>query len=158
VSVGAHVTIHCHDESGHLRIGDDTVIKKLAILMTYPGGHISIGRNCSINPFCVLYGHGGLVLGDNVRIATHCVIVPAEHKYQDRELPITQQGVSKNGVRIGSDVWLGAGTIVLDGCEIGDGCVIGAGSVVTRSLPPYSIAIGVPAKVIRQRGEAQGLN
>lgn len=151
VRIGRDAILRCHDSKSRIAIGAETVIKPFALLMTYPGGFVEIGRNCSINPFCVLYGHGGLTLGDNVRIAAHCIIVPAEHRFDDESTPITTQGLSKKGVRIGSDVWLGAGTIVLDGCEIGDGCVIGAGSVVTKSLSPYTVAVGTPARAIRQR-------
>ncbi len=59
-------------------------------------------------------------------------------------------------IRLGRDVWLGAGVRVLKGVTVGDGCVVGAGSVVNKDLPPYSIAVGVPAKVVRSRGEADG--
>ncbi len=151
VRIGRDVTLRCDDSASRITIGTNTVIKQFALLMTYPGGFIELGRNCSINPFCVLYGHGGLRIGDNVRMAAHCIIVPAEHRFDESDSLITDQGLSKAGVRIGSDVWLGAGTIVLDGCEIGDGCVIGAGSVVTRSISPYSVVVGSPAREIRKR-------
>jgi acetyltransferase-like isoleucine patch superfamily enzyme len=151
VSIGRYSTIHCYDGESTLQIGEGTVLKQFATLMTYPGGKIQIGRNCSINPFCVLYGHGGLIVGDNVRMATHTVIIPAEHNFDNHQQLITQQGLTKKGVIIGSDVWFGAGVIVLDGCEIGKGSVIGAGSVVTKNIPPYSIAVGSPARVIRSR-------
>ncbi len=151
VSIGRDTTIRCHDSASRISIGSHSVIKQFAVLMTYPGGFIEIGKNCSVNPFSVLYGHGGLTIGDNVRIAAHCIIVPAEHRFEELDSPITRQGLYKRGVKIGSDVWLGAGTIVLDGCEIGDGCVVGAGSVVTRSLAPYSVAVGSPARPVRRR-------
>jgi acetyltransferase-like isoleucine patch superfamily enzyme len=73
------------------------------------------------------------------------------HVFADPDRPIRLQGETAKGIRIGRDVWLGNGVRVTDGVEIGDGCVIGAGSVVTRSIPPYSIAVGSPARVIRQR-------
>lgn len=151
VRIGRDVTLRCHDSASRITIGSNTVIKQFALLMTYPGGFIELGKNCSVNPFCVLYGHGGLTIGDNVRIAAHCIIVPSEHRFDDSRSPITKQGLNKTGVKIGSDVWLGAGTIVLDGCEIGDGCVVGAGSVVTKSLAPYSVVVGSPAREIRKR-------
>jgi acetyltransferase-like isoleucine patch superfamily enzyme len=153
VSIGRQATLHCHDANSALIIGDGCIIKQFATLMTYPGGQIKIGKNTSINPFCVLYGHGGLTIGDNVRMATHTVIIPAEHIFEETDKSITSQGLSKSGVKIGSDVWFGAGVIVLDGCDIGEGAVIGAGSVVTKSIPPYTVAVGSPAKVIRSRGD-----
>lgn len=151
VRIGRDTTLRCHDSASRITIGSDTVLKQFAVLMTYPGGFIEVGKNCSINPFCVLYGHGGLTIGDNVRIAAHCIIVPSEHRFDDLGSPITKQGVINTGVKIGSDVWLGAGVIVLDGCDIGDGCVVGAGSVVTKSLAPYSVVVGSPAREIRKR-------
>lgn len=151
VSIGREATLHCYDSASYLSVGEGTVIKQFATLMTYPGGYISLGKNCSVNPFCVLYGHGGLEIGDHVRIATHCVVVPAEHRFDDASVPITEQGLSTRGVKIDSDVWIGAGTIILDGCEIGEGCVIGAGSIVTKSLRPYSVAVGAPAREVRKR-------
>ena len=63
-----------------------------------------------------------------------------------------EQGVySKGPVVIGDDVWLGAGAMVLDGVQIGKGCIVGAGSVVTKNLPDYAVAVGVPAKILKNR-------
>lgn len=61
------------------------------------------------------------------------------------------QGETATGVLIGSDVWIGAGVKIVDGVSIGDGCVVGAGSVVTTDLPPFSVAVGAPARIVRQR-------
>lgn len=152
VKISPNVTLVCHDRNSFIEIGDNSLIKPYAMLMTYPGGVIRIGRNCSINPFCVLYGHGGLEIGDNVRIATHCVIIPANHRFDRLDMPITAQGLSKRGIKIGGDVWIGASVTILDGCEIGAGAVIGAGSVVTRDVEPNSVVAGAPAKLIRYRG------
>ena len=115
------------------------------------GGEIVLGENCSVNPFCVLYGHGGLHIGNYVRIATHCVFVPANHVFDDPDMPIARQGQTTEGIRIGDDVWLGAGCRVLDGVVIGQGAVIGAGSVVTKEVPSMTIVAGVPARVIGSR-------
>jgi acetyltransferase-like isoleucine patch superfamily enzyme len=152
VRIGRNVWIQCHDAESLIEIGDETVIKPNAMLMTYPGGKIVLGSHCSVNPFCVLYGHGGLVIGNHVRIATHTVIIPAEHRFDDSTQYVTDQGITKKGVVIGDDVWIGAGTMILDGCEIGSGCVIGAGSVVTQSLEAYSVAVGAPCKFLKRRG------
>jgi acetyltransferase-like isoleucine patch superfamily enzyme len=121
------------------------------MLITY-GGDIDIGVNCSVNPYCVLYGLGGLKIGDNVRIAAHTVIVPANHTFDDPSIPICRQPETKKGIIIEDDVWIGAGCRILDGVRIGRGSVIGAGSVVTKSIPEMSVAVGVPARVIRRRG------
>jgi acetyltransferase-like isoleucine patch superfamily enzyme len=139
--------------AGRINIGDRTVIFPFAMVMTYPAGEISIGSDCTINPFCVLYGRGGLRIGNFVRIATHTVIVPANHNFDDPSRPIAQQGFEAKGIDISDDVWIGANVTILDGVSLGEGCVVAAGSVVTRSFGPRSVIGGVPAKVLRKRGE-----
>jgi len=121
------------------------------------GGIIEIGDDCSVNPFAILYGSPKkLSIGNYVRIAAHTVIIPANHTYDDPARPIHLQGGMSRGITIEDDVWLGAGVTVLDGVRIGRGSVIGAGSVVTRDIEPYSVAVGVPARRIKRRGEPPG--
>ena len=120
------------------------------ILAPY-GGSITIGRNVYIGPYAVLYGHGGLFIGDDVMIAAHTTIVPTNHSFSSSNQPIRSQPASQFGITIMDDVWIGSGVCILDGVTIGRGSVIGASSVVTKSVPDYSIAVGVPAKVIRTR-------
>lgn len=135
---------------GDVWLGNNTIIHDYSIISAY-NGSIKIGQNCAVNPFCVLYGHGGLTIGNNVRIAAQTVIIPANHIYTDAEIPISQQGISAKGITIEDDVWIGAGVKILDGSKIGRGSVIGAGAVVRGKIPSYSVAVGVPAKVIKKR-------
>jgi acetyltransferase-like isoleucine patch superfamily enzyme len=135
---------------GRVAIGANTTLRQAVLLNAY-GGHITIGQNCSINDFCVLYGMGGLTIGNDVRIATHTVIVSGNHNIEDLDRPIREQGVRLAAVTIEDDVWIAANVTILAGVQIGTGSVIGAGAVVTRSIPPRSIAVGAPAKVIRKR-------
>lgn len=135
---------------GSITIGNNCQISKGAQILTH-GGDIIIGDNCTINPMTVIYGQGGLKIGNNVRIAALCAIIPSNHIYADTKIPIYLQGLSKKGITIGNDVWLGAGVKVLDGANIGEGCVVGANSVVTRSLPSYGVYIGTPAKLLKKR-------
>lgn len=83
-------------------------------------------------------------------------MTPMNHVFADPDTPIRLQGETASGIRIGRDVWIGTSVKVLDGVEIGDGCVVGAGSVVTKSLPPYCVAVGVPAKVRAWRDTRRG--
>ncbi len=142
---------------GSVKIGPNSQIHDYAMLLTY-GGNISLGANCTVNPFCVLYGHGGLTIGNGVRIASHSVLIPANHNFDDVSKPIWQQDETRLGIVIDDDVWIGTGVRVMDGVRIGRGSVIGAGAVVTKSIPPNSVAVGTPARVIRQRGETQNVS
>jgi acetyltransferase-like isoleucine patch superfamily enzyme len=135
---------------GTIRIGARSTIHPGAMLLSY-GGFIRLGTRCSVNPYSVLYGHGGLSIGDNVRIAAHCVIVPANHGTALDGGPICDQPMSRRGIRIGNDVWLGAGVRVLDGAVIDDGCVVAAGAVVRGELESCGIYGGVPARLLGWR-------
>lgn len=117
------------------------------MLLTY-GGNIRIGNNCSVNPFTIVYGHGGVELGDGVRIAAHSVIVPGNHNKSVDGLPVYLSGVTARGIKIGDNVWIGAGARILDGVDIGRDVVVGAGSVVTKSIPAGETVAGVPARPI----------
>ena len=138
------------ERGGAISIGPGTVIHRGAMLIPF-GGFIRLGSRCGVNPYSVLYGHGGLTIGDHVRIAAHCVLVPANHGTALDGGLIAEQPMSRKGIRIGNDVWLGAGVKVLDGAVIGDGCVVAAGAVVRGTLEPYGIYAGVPAKLVRRR-------
>jgi len=147
VSVGGHPAVH---PPGALVIGPECELSQGVELNPW-GGHIRIGRHVFLGPYSVIYGHGGVEIGDQTLIAMHCCIVSSNHtvpgpEEQMRDLPDILQPT-----RIGRDVWLGAGVKVMGGVTIGNGCVVGAGSVVTQDLPPYAIAVGVPARVIGQR-------
>lgn len=126
----------------------------MSMLLTY-GGDIRIGSYCSINPFTIVYGHGGVRIGDGVRIAAHTVIIPANHNVKSDGTPIHLSGHTANGIVIGNYVWIGAGARILDGVHIGNNAVIGAGSVVTRSVPENVVAVGNPARPIKRRSSAE---
>lgn len=136
---------------GRITLGRDTIIQARAILDTGPGGHITLGSKNSVNPYCVIYGHGGLDTGDFVRIAAHTVIIPANHIYDDPDRPIARQGLRKEGIRIGDDVWVGSGCRILDGVTIGNGAVLAAGAVVHRDVEAYTVVGGVPARLLKRR-------
>jgi acetyltransferase-like isoleucine patch superfamily enzyme len=135
---------------GTIRIGANCEIHDFAMILTY-GGDISIGDRSSVNPFTIVYGHGGTRIGTGVRIAAHCVIIPANHRPGTDERPVHESGVEATGIEIGDHVWIAAGCRILDGVTIGRHTVVGAGSVVTRSLPERATAVGAPARVIATR-------
>ena len=150
VMIERDVMLIVDDPNSFIEIGADTCLFYHCMLSTC-GGWIRIGNNCTVNSFAVLYGHGGLDIGGGVRISAHVVIVPMNHIFKNPAIPIWMQGETRKGIKIEDDVWIGAGAKILDGVTIGKGSVIGAGAVVTRDIPPYSVAVGVPAKVIKKR-------
>lgn len=138
------------DGGGIIRIGERSEVLDGVILQT-SGGNIEIGCRCSINAYTIIYGHGGVRIGDNVLIAGHTMIIPNMHVFTDPHKPINKQGSTRQGITIEDDVWIAHGVSILDGVTVGRGCIVGAGAVVNKSIPPYSIAVGVPAKVIGSR-------
>ena len=135
---------------GRILVSEGVTISDGVIIATY-GGTIEIDANAYIGPYCVLYGHGGLAIGRNTMIGAHTVIVPANHGFGRIDVPMNVQPLTQEGISIGNDVWVGSGCKVLDGVRIGNGAVIGAGSIVTKDIDAYSIALGVPATVVRSR-------
>jgi len=138
------------DGPGRIFIDSRSRIDHGSTLHAY-GGKIEIGADTFLGSHVVVYGHGGVKIGDNCLIAMHSCILSSEHTIPEAGVPIRSRPDRLFATSIGNDVWLGAGVKVLGGVTIGTGCVVGAGAVVTRDLPPYSIAVGVPARVIGNR-------
>lgn len=142
--------------SGVLRIGDGSTICCGAIICLY-GGNVTIGRNCYIGPYSVIYGHGDVAIGDNVLIANHATIVSSAHNYADASVLIALQGELFLPVVIEDDVWIGSGARILAGISLSTGVVVGANSVVTHSFEPFSVVYGAPARLYRYRCTAEDL-
>lgn len=139
---------------GEIRIGDDCELRCFARLEAHDGS-IRVGARCGINPFTLLSGYGGLTIGNDVRIGSHCAILSSTHRFGSSETSIREQGIEKCETVIEDNVWMGHGCTIVGGVRIGSGSVIGAGAVVTRDVPPDSIATGVPAQVTGKRGQSK---
>ena len=101
----------------------------------------------------MLVGHKDTTCCDHA-VRTDCVFMPYQHGHDDPNLPMREQPLTSRGdIVIEDDVWLGAQVCVMDGVVIGKGAIVGAGAVVTKDVPPYTLAVGVPARVIRSRQE-----
>ncbi len=150
------VTIYGHRDGGEVRLGNQVHLYRGTIIEVGAGGSVIIGDGTHIQASCNLKAFlGSLIIGCNVQIAPHCGFSPYEHDFEDRGVAIKSQGIRSAGdIVLEDDVWLGLGVSVLEGVRVGKGAVIGAGAVVTKDIPAYAIAVGVPAHVIRMRGEA----
>jgi acetyltransferase-like isoleucine patch superfamily enzyme len=136
----------------HTMIGPDVTLSAGMV----PGQHcvhdqiVRIGDRCLIGKGSGIVGHFGIDIGDDVWTGHHVYITDQNHGYEDLSLPISRQTMPERAVRIGDGSWLGFGSVVLPGADIGRHVVIGANSVVTGTIPDYSVAVGAPAKVIRR--------
>tara|TARA_Y100000766_G_C18767860_1_gene536863 strand:- start:1 stop:621 length:621 start_codon:yes stop_codon:yes gene_type:complete len=117
---------------------------------------VRIGDRCLIGRGSGIVGHFSIDIGDDVWTGHHVYITDQNHGYDNVDIPISQQSMPEKPVRIGSGSWLGHGTVVLPGAEIGEHVVIGANSVVTGSIPSFSVAVGAPARVVKLMSEADG--
>lgn len=132
-------------------IGDRVALERGVIIGADENGCIEICENTYIGPYTCISGPGHVKIGKDCLIAAHSGIFANNHNFADLTRKIRNQGVTCKGIVIEDDCWLGHAVSVLDGVTIGQGSVIGAGSVVTKDIPPYSIAVGTPARVIRSR-------
>lgn len=135
---------------GKITIGEGSEILDGVLILSY-GGTMSIGKRCSVNPYSILYGHGGLTIGDDVMIAGATMIIPNNHKFNDLHIPISQQGSTFKGITIENNVWIAHGCSILDGVTLESGCIIAAGSVVNKTVLANTIVGGIPAKFIKNR-------
>ena len=110
---------------------------------------VSIGDRCLIGRGSGIVGHFSIEIGNDVWTGHNVYITDQNHGYEDVTRPISQQSQPERAVKIGDGSWLGYGSVVLPGVTIGKHVVVGANSVVTHDIPDFSVAVGVPAKVIK---------
>ncbi len=132
----------------HLALGEASWIAGHALVR----GDVEFGAHCTVNPYAMISGK--VRCGDGVRIASHVSIVGFNHGFDDPDVPIHKQKHETLGITIEDDVWIGANAVVLDGVTVGKGAVIAAGAVVSRDVPEMAIVGGVPARIVRYRGQS----
>jgi acetyltransferase-like isoleucine patch superfamily enzyme len=145
----------CINATGHpnnrIFFGDRVVIERGVDIRAMNDTCIHIDEGTFIGPYVCLAGPGDIKIGKNCLIAAHVGIFANDHVFDDPTQTIEDQGITRKGITIGDDCWLGHAVTILDGVTIGEGSVIGAGAVVSKDIPPYSVAVGVPAKVVKSR-------
>jgi acetyltransferase-like isoleucine patch superfamily enzyme len=147
----------------YISIGDDVLIGPGVALSAgmVPGQEclvtpvVTIGDRCLIGRGSGIVGHFSISIGNDVWTGHHVYITDQNHGYEDITIPISKQSQPERAVSIGDGSWLGHGSVVLPGVTIGRHVVIGANSVVTKDIPDFSVAVGVPAKVIRRFDESR---
>lgn len=137
-------------QQGRLEIGPQVLLEP-GVWLTCPGdARIRIGGGSFLNLGVQVAAVALVEIGEHCMLANGCFVTDGNHRFDDPGTPVPWQGFSTKGpTRIGDNVWCGANVVVTSGVTIGERCVIGANSVVTTDLPPFSIAAGAPAKVLR---------
>ncbi len=114
---------------------------------------LEFGDNVGVGVGCTFISGGGISIGSDVMIANYVGFLSSDHEFKNLTIPMKDQGMKNENtpITIEDDVWLGYGVIVLKNVRIGKGAIVGAGSVVTKDIPPFAIAIGNPARVVKYR-------
>lgn len=135
------------------RLGDRVALWGNVVLNANgPAGYVHIGGGSHVDHFSVLYGQGGLEIGCYCAIASGSIIYSQSNQDLTHDgTPVVLQAVRYAPVRLGRGCWLGAGARILPGVNIGEGVHVGAGAVVTRTIAPFSVVVGVPGRVVRNR-------
>ncbi len=143
------------DAKGHqnnrVHLGNGVAIERNVDIGCMEDTYIHINEETFIGTDVCIAGPGNIKIGKRCMIAAHSGIYANQHNFTDPLKPIKYQGITRKGIVIEDDCWLGHGVTVLDGVTIGQGSVIGAGAVVNKDIPPFSVAVGAPARVIKSR-------
>jgi acetyltransferase-like isoleucine patch superfamily enzyme len=138
-----------------IEIGEEVVIDAFVKIKPAGGvGDLHIGARSQLNSGVVVYTGNGVIIGEDVLVAANVTFAPVNHEFSARDVPIRQQGFqpSRGGIVVEDDVWIGAGTVLLDGAIVRRGAVIAANSLVRDELEPYSVNAGNPSRVLGYRG------
>jgi acetyltransferase-like isoleucine patch superfamily enzyme len=153
LSIGDYVTLSALGKAP-LHIGDNVNIGAfsqviISTSLNNIGEFIRIGDNVGMGEFAYIGGGGGTTIGANTIIGQYFSTHPENHNFNNPDLLIREQGVSRKGIFIGCNCWIGSKVTILDGVHVGDNCVIAAGSVVTKCFANNSLIGGVPAKLLK---------
>ncbi len=153
VTIDNNVKINALSKNGieignNVSILNNTIIDCIGVLNNIGVG-LTIGDNVGIAQNCFIQARGSVSIGNDVILGPSVSVFSENHLYENTNIPIRKQGVSRKGVIIEEGVWIGTRAVVLDGVTIGKNSIIAAGSVVNKNVPPNTVYGGVPAKLIK---------
>lgn len=153
VQSGKNVYIgkHCALKGKSNIVLDDGVTVRPYAQIWSGGGTVRIGRGSEIGERCRISIANSLEIGEKVLLSPNVYITDCDHEYRNIDVPVIEQGIVQKGqaVSIGDGSYIGINTVIVGNVKIGKHCVIGANSVVTKDVPDYSVAVGIPARVIK---------
>ena len=157
VTIGDYCRLDCLGSEG-IALGKGSTLRRgvhveVTSVLRQLGVGLTLGERAGVSEACYIGAKGRVVVGPDTIIGPGCRLIAENHVFASPDETVRSQGVSRLGIAVGRDCWLGADVTVLDGVTIEDGCVVGAGSVVTRSIPALSVAYGVQARTAHKRGE-----
>lgn len=152
VYIGSNVLIFRQVDAGKVVIGDRVHLNDSVRFEAGAGGGIEIGEGTHIQPECQFSAYvGNITVGKNVQIAPRCAFYPYDHGISPDKSIMDQPLLTRGGILVKDEAWIGYGVIILDNVRIGVGAVVGAGSVVKEDIPDFAISAGIPAKIIKMR-------
>lgn len=165
ITIGHKVKLHdgvyidaLSSQDGGVHIGDNVVLGRNTRIectggLSSLGKGVKIGNRTTFGNDCIFGAAGGIEVGDDVVAGQFIRFHSENHNYDNLNILIREQGVTHKGIKIGNNCWIGAGVVFLDGAKLGNGCVVGANAIVTKEFPNNAVIAGVPAKVIKFRGQ-----
>ena len=153
VTIGNSVTIDALSENG-IRLGNNVSIPDFTFIrctgvVSHVGYGLTIGNNSGLGHYNFINSQGGITIGNDVIVGPFVKFLAENHNFDNPQILIRKQGVSRKGIFIEDNVWIGAGAIILDGVSIGSGSVVAAGAVVAKDVPSSVVVGGCPAKILK---------
>jgi acetyltransferase-like isoleucine patch superfamily enzyme len=135
---------------GRVEVADSCELNQGVELNPF-GGSIRLARRVWLGPYVVIYGQGGVEIGEQTLVSMHCTILSSNHGVPPLGKLIRETADELLPTKIGRDVWIGANAVILGGVTIGEGAVVAAGAVVNRDVEAGVVVAGVPARIVRNR-------
>jgi acetyltransferase-like isoleucine patch superfamily enzyme len=150
-----HAVLDAKGAESAIQIGDQVLLGRNSIL-SCNASSLTVGNFVSVGPFCFLVSRSELKIGSNVAIGAGTYMLGGGHAFGDPDVPVIHQARISKGIVIEDGAWIGIGAKILDGVTIGQNSIVGAGAVVSKDVPPWTVALGNPARVVEKRKRASG--